>query len=79
MPLQRIEQTIQPTEVQRHALDDLKAASSNAAGELQSSCPREDLHTRSDRLAAMNKRLNAMMKAVETVRPSSDLLCIIER
>jgi hypothetical protein len=70
MPLQRIEQTIQPTEVQRHALDDLKAASSKAAGELQSSCPREDLHTRSDRLAAMNKRLNAMMKAVETVRPS---------
>jgi len=70
LPLQRIEQTIQPTEVQRHALDELKAASSKAAGELQASCPTEALHTRSDRLAAMNKRLNAMIEAVGTVRPS---------
>jgi hypothetical protein len=70
LPLQRIEQTIQPTEVQRHALDELKAASSRAAGELQTTCTTEALHTRSDRLAAMNNRLDAMIKAVETVRPS---------
>jgi LTXXQ motif family protein len=70
LPLQRIEQTIQPSEVQRHGLDELKAASLRAAGELKSSCPTEALHTRSDRLAAMNKRLDAMIKAVETVRPS---------
>lgn len=70
LPLQRIEQTIQPTEVQRHALDDLKAASSKAAGELQASCPTEALHTRSDRLVAMNRRLDAMIQAVETMRPS---------
>ena len=70
LPLQRIEQTIQPTEVQRHALDELKAASSRAAGELQTTCPTEAPHTRSDRLAAMNNRLDAMIIAVETVRPS---------
>ena len=70
LPLQRIEQTIQPTELQRHALDELKAASSRAASELQTSCPTEALQTRSDRLAAMNQRLDAMIKAVETVRPS---------
>jgi LTXXQ motif family protein len=58
------------SEGQQHALDELKAASSKAAGELQSSCPTEALHSRSDRLAAMNKRLDAMIKAVDAVRPS---------
>ena len=70
LPLQRIDQTIQPTQEQRHALDDLKTASSKAANELQASCPTEALRTRGDRLDAMNKRLHAMTEAVETVRPS---------
>ena len=70
LPLQRIDQTIQPTQEQQHALDNLKTASSQAANELQASCPTEALRTRGDRLEAMNKRLHAMIQAVETVRPS---------
>ena len=70
LPLQRIDRTIQPTQEQQHALDNLKTASSKAANELQASCPTEGLHMRGDRLEAMNKRLHAMIEAVETVRPS---------
>jgi LTXXQ motif family protein len=70
LPLQRIEQSIQPNQQQQAALDDLKTASSSAANELQKSCPTETPGTPGDRLDAMTKRLDAMIQATKTVRPA---------
>ena len=39
LPVQRIEQVVQPTAQQQSAFDDLKKAAQNAGEQLQSSCP----------------------------------------
>jgi hypothetical protein len=69
LPLQRIEQTIQPTQEQQRALDDLKTASSKAATELEAPCPTSAPQAPADRLDAITKRLDAMIQAVNIVRP----------
>jgi LTXXQ motif family protein len=70
LPLQRIDETIQPSEQQQTALNDLKAASSKAASELQASCPTEVPQTLAERLEAITKRLDAMVQAGKTIRPA---------
>jgi hypothetical protein len=72
VPVQRIEQRIRPTQQQQPAFDALKAASSQAADKLQSSCPTQTPHNLVDRLQAVQKRLAAMILAVKTVRPALD-------
>jgi LTXXQ motif family protein len=72
LPLQRVEQTIQPTQQQQGPLNDLKTASSKAASELEASCPTKAIQTPTDRLDAMTKRLEAMVQAVKIVRPALD-------
>jgi hypothetical protein len=70
LPLERIDQIIQPTHDQQSALDQLNTASSKAASELQASCPTGAPSAPKDRLDAITKRLNNMIQAVNIVRPA---------
>ena len=69
LPVQRIEQVVQPTAQQQGAFDDLKKASETAANGLQASCPSQMPQTPVARLDAVTTRLGAMVDALKTVRP----------
>ena len=70
LPVQRVEQAVKPTQQQQDALEKLKAASTEAANQLQASCPAQSPQTPIDRFDAVGKRLNAMAGAIKTVRPA---------
>jgi hypothetical protein len=67
-----IERAVRPTESQRKGLDDLKAASTKAAETIAAACPRVFPETAPARLELMEKRLDAMLTAIKTVRPAFD-------
>src|SRR6476619_1001446 len=69
-PIERISEVVQPTDAQRPALDELKAASAKAIEMLQSACPEDLPSIPTGRLAAMESRLQVMLAAVQTVRPA---------
>jgi LTXXQ motif family protein len=69
LPVQRIEQVVQPNAQQQEAFDALKEASEDSAGQLQGSCPAQMPQTPVARLDAVRTRLNAMVEAMKTVRP----------
>jgi hypothetical protein len=70
LPVDRIAQTVRPTQQQQAAFDTLKAASASAAAALQASCPAMALETPVDRLDAVAKRLDGMVQAAKSVRPA---------
>jgi hypothetical protein len=70
LPVQRVEQVIKPTQQQLDAFDKLKAASTEAANQLQASCPKQMPQTPLDRFDAVEKRLQAMDEAIKTIRPA---------
>ena len=70
LPVQRVEQAVKPTQQQQDALEKLKAASTEAANQLQASCPTQSPQTPIDRFDAVGKRLDAMAGAIRTVRPA---------
>lgn len=72
--LDAIERAIQPTEAQRLALTELKTASTKATEIISAACPRELPQSSAARLEVMEKRLDAMLEAVKTVRPAFDAL-----
>jgi len=72
LPEHEIEQTIHPTEVQRAALDQLRAASAKGTDELKDSCPAQMPLTPIGRITAVETRLDAMLRAVRTERPAMD-------
>jgi len=65
-----VEEAVKPTQQQQGALEKLKAASTQAANQLQASCPAQSPQTALDRFDAVGKRLNAMTGAIKTVRPA---------
>jgi hypothetical protein len=69
LPIDRIQQTIVPSDAQSAALDDLANASVRAAQTIKSACPTAVSFTPVGRLAAMQQRIEAMKQAVDTVRP----------
>jgi LTXXQ motif family protein len=69
-PIERISEVVQPTDAQRPALDELRAASAQAIEMLQSACPKDLPSIPTGRLAAMESRLQVMLAAVQTVRPA---------
>jgi hypothetical protein len=69
LPIDQIQLTVQPTEAQFAALDDLGNASIAAAQNIRASCPAQIVLTAPGRLAAMQQRIEAMISAVATVRP----------
>lgn len=68
--IQRIAQQVNPDQQQQALLDDLKNASTEAVKVLQAACPTELASTPTGRLAAMRARVDAMLKAVQIVRPA---------
>jgi hypothetical protein len=70
LPVQRIEQVVQPTAQQQSAFDDLKKATQNASDQLQSSCPTAVAKSPMARLDTFETELKAMADAIEAVRPS---------
>jgi hypothetical protein len=70
--MERIERLISPTEAQRAALNDLRTASAKAAEIIAAACPREFPASATARLELMEKRLDAMQRAIKTVRPAFD-------
>jgi LTXXQ motif family protein len=63
LPIDQIQRVIQPNEAQRAALDDLANALTSAAQMIQASCPTQTAFTAPDRLAVMQQRIGAMIKA----------------
>ncbi len=72
LPIDRIQQAIQPNDAQRAALDDLANASTEAAQKLRAACPTEIALTAPNRLAAMQTRIDAMIAAVHAIQPPLD-------
>jgi len=68
-PIARISEVVQPTEAQRAALDELRAASQNAMDLLKAGCPNDLPSTPTGRLAAVESRVKVMLQAVQMVRP----------
>ena len=64
LPIDQIQQAIQPNDAQRAALDDLANASVKAAQEIKAACPTQIALTAPGRLAAMQQRIEAMISAV---------------
>ena len=69
---ERIERLVKPTDAQRKALDDLQTASAKAAQIVSDACPKEFPAGAPARLELMEKRMEAMLAALKTVRPAFD-------
>ena len=69
LPVQRIEQVVQPTAQQQSAFDDLKKAAQKAGDQLQSSCPTAVPKSPVARVDTVETRLTAMADAIKSVRP----------
>jgi hypothetical protein len=69
-PIERISEIVEPTDAQRPALEELRAASAKAIDMLKSGCPKDLPSISTGRLAAMEGRLQVMLAAVQTVRPA---------
>jgi len=68
--LDRLERVVKPTEAQRAKFDEFKAASNKAAEAMRAACPTDLPATMTGRMEATEKRLDAMLQAVKTVRPA---------
>jgi LTXXQ motif family protein len=72
LPIDQFQQTIQPNDSQRAALDELANASVKAAQDIRTACPTQIALTAPNRLAAMQARIEAMIAAVGNVQPPLD-------
>jgi LTXXQ motif family protein len=74
LPIDQIQDAIQPNDAQRAALDELASASIRAAQTIRAACPTQVVLTAPGRLAAMQQRIEAMISAVALVRPPLEKL-----
>src|SRR4051794_5801246 len=72
LPIDLIQQTVEPTEAQRAALDELANAPIKAPQNIRAACPPAISLTAPSRLPAMQQRIEAMIAAVATVQPPLD-------
>jgi hypothetical protein len=72
LPIEQIQDAIDPTSDQQANLDKLGEATVKAVGILQAACPDEPPLTPPGRLQAMEKRLKAMLDAANAVKPALD-------
>jgi hypothetical protein len=70
LPLDRLERVVEPSEAQRASLRELRKAVTQASELLQTDCPTYRPLTPVVRLEAMEQRLDAMLRAIETVQPA---------
>ena len=71
-PIEQIARQVQPNQQQQALLDQLKSATEKAVGLMQAACPNDLPATPTGRLAAMHQRVDAMLQAVQAVRPALD-------
>lgn len=71
-PSEAIEKSVQPNGDQRKQLDALQNAATSAADMLKEACQPEEALTPPARLAAVRKRLDTMLQAVNMVRAALD-------
>jgi len=67
--LDQLEKVVKPTAAQRAKFDEFKAASNKATEAMRAACPTDVPTTMVGRMEAMEKRFDAMLQAVRTVRP----------
>jgi hypothetical protein len=67
--VEQIEKTVNLTESQRAAFDELKAAAVKAIDLTIGACPREIPRASGERLSFMKRRLEAILEAVKTIDP----------
>ena len=72
LPIERIEEALQPNDRQQPALDKLSEATGKAVSIMQGACPDNVPQTPPGRLAAMDQRTDAMLQAAQTVKPALD-------
>lgn len=70
--IDRLDQVIKPTDAQRAKFDELKAASDKASEALRLACPSEVRATAVGRMEFMEKRMEAMLQSIKTMRPAFD-------
>lgn len=70
--IDKIAQQVEPNQKQQDLLNKLKEATVKAVNLLQDACPTELPSTPTGRLDGMLTRVNAMLQAVQTVRPALD-------
>jgi hypothetical protein len=70
LPINQIQQLLHPNDAQRAALDELNAATAQAATVLNENCSPDQALTPPGRVAAMETRLSGMLKALDTVQPA---------
>ncbi len=71
-PTDQIDHTVQPSDAQQSKLQALAAATAKAADLIKASCPSQVPATPPDRLAAEGAHLQAMLQAVQMIRPPLD-------
>jgi hypothetical protein len=74
LPLDKVQAAIQPNDEQHAALDDLANASTKAAQDITAACPTSPALTAPGRLEAMEKRIEAIATAVQTIKAPLDRL-----
>jgi hypothetical protein len=70
LPIEKIEDAVNPTNAQEAELGRLQDATSKAVSIMQAACPDEIPITPPGRLDAMERRLTAMIDAANTVKPA---------
>jgi hypothetical protein len=70
----RLAELIKPTDAQLPKFEELKAASANSADVMRDACLADVPETIVGRTEAMEKRMEAMLQAVRTVRPALEAL-----
>ena len=70
LPIERIEDAVKPTDAQERGLKQLQNATAKAVSIMQTACPEDTPITPPGRLEAMEKRLQAMIDAADTVKPA---------
>jgi hypothetical protein len=68
--MKRIETEIKPTDAQKVALEALRAASTKAAESIAAACATSMPTKSTERMALMEKRMDALLQAIKTVRPA---------
>ncbi len=69
-PTDQIDRVVKPDDAQRAKLVALQSAASQASDTIKAACPSDLPATPPERLAAVGKRLNAMLEAVKTMQPA---------
>jgi LTXXQ motif family protein len=72
LPIEKIEDVVKPTDAQETGLNALQTATDKAVSIMQAACPDDTPITPPGRLEAMEKRLQAMIDAANTVKPALD-------